>query len=229
MIYGTDIEVLNREIGSLDRNRPHTTLECRISSASGRICWNVWTIHALFSGEGKIREYQGIGRDITEKKESGEKLERYIASMEFFSRKMQEFIELPPDSDICCAIAASLMELLPRAIIMVNLYDRVTKSLVVKTISGKTEREFIAQQIGRDLVGMSFPATSGVTRSISSGKLCPSRRTAYTIFAGKIPEETCTKIEKNLDITGYYALGLNWQDTILGSITIVLRFRRCHP
>ncbi len=114
VIFAHENTVLETAIKSLDRDRPFASVECRIQDRSGRICWNAWTLRALLNEDESIREYQGIGRDITEQKESAEKLKEHANRMEFFSRKLQEFVELPSDADIFHAIGSGLLELDPR-------------------------------------------------------------------------------------------------------------------
>ena len=60
---------------------------------AGRIRWNLWTVRVLFDDEQKPVEYQGIGRDNTEKREAATRINQYIRDMEFLSRKAQEFVE----------------------------------------------------------------------------------------------------------------------------------------
>ena len=56
--------------------------------------------HLYFDNSGTILGVEGIFRDINERHASAEKIQNYIVQMEFFSHALQEFIELPPDSDI---------------------------------------------------------------------------------------------------------------------------------
>ncbi|MGM0441742.1 MAG: MASE3 domain-containing protein, partial [Elusimicrobiota bacterium] len=63
---------------TLTEEEPVTTYEHKVkktkSSKSHR--WQRWTDRALFDEEGKVTEYQSIGRDITESKEAEKKLKR---------------------------------------------------------------------------------------------------------------------------------------------------------
>ncbi|MGL4369990.1 MAG: HD domain-containing phosphohydrolase [Spirochaetota bacterium] len=64
-----------KSISSLSRSKPVTTIEYKVTDRNGNIRWIDWTVRAIFSQEGKIEEYQSVGRDVTDKKGFQEKLE----------------------------------------------------------------------------------------------------------------------------------------------------------
>ncbi len=108
-----DIPAVSRSIRSLSKDNPAITFECRIHHDCGKDRWNLWTVRVLFDDENKPVEYQGIGRDNTEKREAAARINQYIKDMEFLSRKAQEFVDLSPDIDIFYVIGEGLSELLP--------------------------------------------------------------------------------------------------------------------
>ncbi|HTY52758.1 MAG TPA: PAS domain S-box protein [Methanomicrobiales archaeon] len=61
-------------IGSLSRENPAVSLEHRIRTDRGDLRWQHWTNRAIFNEDGTIREYQGMGRDVTDMKAAEEKL-----------------------------------------------------------------------------------------------------------------------------------------------------------
>lgn len=78
-------------IKSLSLEQPTTTREYQILLPDGSICWQLWTDHAVFVEGGEIREIQGIGRDITERKQAEqERLARQAA--EAASRQKSLFL-----------------------------------------------------------------------------------------------------------------------------------------
>ncbi len=68
-------------------------------------------MRVLFDDEHRPVEYQGIGRDNTEKHEAAARINQYIKDMEFLSRKAQEFVEVPPEIDIFQTIGQGLSEI----------------------------------------------------------------------------------------------------------------------
>ncbi|MBK8783457.1 MAG: PAS domain S-box protein [Anaerolineales bacterium] len=60
---------------SLDKSKPYVTYEHKAFDANGKDCWQRWTDHALFNGQGEVTEYQSIGEDVTEQKQMEAQLE----------------------------------------------------------------------------------------------------------------------------------------------------------
>jgi len=62
------------QIFSLTLENPIITLEHRIFRPDGQVAWQQWTNRALFDEDGRVREFQAVGRDITERKAMEEAL-----------------------------------------------------------------------------------------------------------------------------------------------------------
>jgi PAS domain S-box-containing protein len=56
-----------RNIAGLTRNRPTETHEHEVVLPDGSVGWQQWVNHALIGADGQVREFQSIGRDITER------------------------------------------------------------------------------------------------------------------------------------------------------------------
>ncbi|VVS92454.1 PAS domain S-box protein [Desulfoluna spongiiphila] len=57
---------------SLTPENPMDTYEHEVVTPDGRRGWQEWTDRAIFSDEGELREFQSIGRDITERRRAEE-------------------------------------------------------------------------------------------------------------------------------------------------------------
>lgn len=55
-------------IGRLTPESPVGIVEHQVRGRDGSLRWHQWTNRAIFDNQGNILEYQGVGRDITEKK-----------------------------------------------------------------------------------------------------------------------------------------------------------------
>jgi PAS domain S-box-containing protein len=53
---------------SMNRENPVVTREYRVMLPSGDIRWHLWIDRAIFDDQGRIEEYQSVGRDITAQK-----------------------------------------------------------------------------------------------------------------------------------------------------------------
>ena len=144
-------------IQSLDMNNPVQSFECRIHHSCGRQRWNLWTVRALFDDHQKTIEYQGVGRDNTEKREAATRINQYIRDMEFLSRKAQEFVELPPEADIFKIIGQGISELLPHAVICVNSYDPLSDTVTTRAVFSDRDHELLNTCLGKEFEGFQFP------------------------------------------------------------------------
>nr|WP_320160845.1 PAS domain S-box protein [uncultured Methanoregula sp.] len=70
-----DRALVQHHIKSLTKANPVGSIEHRIIMPSGKIRWQHWSDRAIFDPEGKIIEYQSVGRDITSQKETEDKLQ----------------------------------------------------------------------------------------------------------------------------------------------------------
>ena len=62
------------QLSQITRDSPSRTVEHRVFAAGGEVRWQQWTDRAIFDAEGRIVEYQSVGRDITERREAEEAL-----------------------------------------------------------------------------------------------------------------------------------------------------------
>lgn len=219
-----DRSILLQRLLALTRESPVTIFECPVHLLTDDVRWNHWSIRALFNGDDLPGEYQAAGWDITEKKEASKKIARYIIQMEFLSRKLQEFIELPPEADIYHAIGSGLSEVLPESVIAVSTYDSRINALTIKAVFSGKDLECISQRIGRNLIGEKIPmGDQEPPEGFLTGKVYPTSKKLYDIFFQQYPADTCTGIEEALNLGKFYSVGLAWQGTLLGNITFALR------
>jgi PAS domain S-box-containing protein len=61
-------------IALLTREHPVATTSNRVILDGGRVRWHQWSNRAIFGDDGKITEYQSVGRDITDLKEAEQEL-----------------------------------------------------------------------------------------------------------------------------------------------------------
>lgn len=74
LIIPEDIPHVQAHIASLNAHQTLVTYEERVLDAEGRRRWMEWTDRAILDDQGQIREYQGVGRDITDQR----RLERHL-------------------------------------------------------------------------------------------------------------------------------------------------------
>lgn len=85
-IYEEDRPRVAQEIASLTPENPSITSEHRVYRADGTIGWNQWTNRALFDEEGQLKEYQSVGRDVTDLKLAADTIREREAHLAHVSR-----------------------------------------------------------------------------------------------------------------------------------------------
>lgn len=117
-IHPDDRENVVRIIASLTPEHPLMTIDQRIIMPDGSTRWQRWVDRAIFNADGSLKEYQSVGRDITENKQTEKALkeseEKYHTltenipgivyrvfvkeglRMHFFNRMLEQFTGYTP-------------------------------------------------------------------------------------------------------------------------------------
>jgi len=223
-IHARDRAVFERSLWSLNRENPVDAFECRFALPRNPVRWIAWTLRALYQEEKNPVEYQAVGHDITEKKEAEEKIEQEMTQMDFFSRELQRFIELPPGSDIYCTIATGFSEILPIAAVCVSCYDPGINAFTIKAVNTEHDRDVFTRFIGRDIVGLKIPVEDMISHpDFLSGRIYKRQVSLCELMHHKVPEEICAAVADALDLGQFYTIGMVWQGNILGNVTFAIR------
>jgi PAS domain S-box-containing protein len=73
-VYPEDTGYVGAAFGSLSSDNPSVMIEHRFVMPDGQVRWHQWTNLALFDADGNLLEIQGVGRDITERKQLEDKV-----------------------------------------------------------------------------------------------------------------------------------------------------------
>ncbi|MBC7074487.1 MAG: PAS domain S-box protein [Syntrophomonadaceae bacterium] len=82
LIPQEDWETVKKHLSRLNNENPLVTYEHQVYDAEGNIRWQQWTDRAIFDENGVFVEYQSVGRDITELKQTEEKLREAYDKLE---------------------------------------------------------------------------------------------------------------------------------------------------
>ncbi len=85
-------DIVRKRLQSLSINNPVGTYEYEKILPSGEVRWEEWTYRAIFDSEGKVKEIQSVGKDITERKKAEQLLLRERNRAEFFTDLMSHDI-----------------------------------------------------------------------------------------------------------------------------------------
>jgi PAS domain S-box-containing protein len=86
-----DQERVKKTIASLNRENPMTTHEHRVVSPGGEIRWHQWTNRAIFDEQGRLVEFQAVGRDTTERKQAEEALHQRTVELQARNEELDAF------------------------------------------------------------------------------------------------------------------------------------------
>jgi PAS domain S-box-containing protein len=192
------------------------TLKCR----DGSPLYVSTNSHLYYNDSGFLLGVEGIFRDIRERQAATKRIHDQIEQMDFFSKKLQDFVELLPESDIFQAIGAAIFEILPQAVISVNSFDPGSNTLRVRAMFSKRDHEMLNKILKKEIIGMIIPVTdNNLVKNIITGKVYTPQKSMFE----SIEPEIFTRIKNSLNIGENYSIGLFWHDLRLGTITFALK------
>jgi PAS domain S-box-containing protein len=158
-----------------------------------------------------------------ERKQAEEKEKQYIRELEFLSKSIAEFVELPRGRDIYWFIGEKLQELVGGSVVSINSFDEVSSSLCIRAILGLGERTKAVMRImDGDLVGRSFRIDDEAKRGLLNARLTKVPKGVHGLSPG-IPKAVSRAIERLFGLGDVYAMGFSWERELFGSITILTR------
>ena len=197
--------------------------EVVLKTKDGRPFYVSTNSHLYFDNSGNILGVEGIFRDINDRHASAEKIQSYIARMEFFSKALQEFIELPPDADIFEKIANDLHSLIPDAMIDVNSYNALNGIVTIKSIIPLQDRKICEEILGFNIIGHDLPIYPVALTTLRDGHLHQINISLYEGAFRTLPLEMCDKIEQVLNLGDNYCMGFIHGKILFGAVVIYLR------
>jgi len=85
VIHPEDREIVARHLASITPEHPVMDIDHRIIMTDGSIRWQRWNDRAIFDPDGRVIEYQSVGRDITVQKELEKELVYHTQELRQFS------------------------------------------------------------------------------------------------------------------------------------------------
>jgi PAS domain S-box-containing protein len=232
-LFDEDREQVQMNLRGLNRENPVCSVELRVKGPAGVPRWHRWTNFAhTLDDKGNIREYLGVGRDITDTYQIEKKISRFITDQEFLYWHAWDLANLHADADIYTTIGKGIKEIIPDAIVSVNTFDSFVPAeitnLTIRCFLGEKERQVFSQVIGRDIVGwgMGCPYESARSHALSclqTGKIFKVPGDLYVAMMWSIPQCDCEKIEKILNLGDTYVIGLVFRSMLFGNILMHLK------
>ncbi len=109
IIHPDDREHVTRIFASLTPENPLVTIDQRIIMPDGSTRWQRWVDRAFFHADGSLKEYQSVGRDMTDWKQN----EEALAESESFNRNLVENL---PDYIIAYGLDGKILYVNPATV-----------------------------------------------------------------------------------------------------------------
>ena len=179
--------------------------------------------HLYYDKSGTPLGIEGIFRDMTERHESSVEIHRYLIEKEFFSKKLQEFIELPPNSDIFEKIGLDLKFLIPKGYIVVCTFDNATGIITLrKMLMGDDAHGLFSSCFGSEPKGFQLTATPETRKGILEGRILHVDRSEFPHLFEGAPGNALNGFIEMTRIREIYGIGLVREDEALGVAGIFL-------
>ncbi len=77
-----DLEKVEKHLAAINRDNPIATIKHGVKQPDGAIRWQQWIDRAILDDQGRVKEYQSVGRDITEQVQAEEALHQAQGELE---------------------------------------------------------------------------------------------------------------------------------------------------
>ena len=148
---------------SLSPENPVVTFEERVVASGGRTRWQQWTVRAILDDQGQIAEYQGVGRDITERKMAEDALQRYAERLRTLRAIDGAILAAWSSEEIAQATLRHIRELVPCRVAGIVMFDAETGEGTLSALHASGE-------VGLE-AGMCFSLTGPAMEALQHGQV----------------------------------------------------------
>jgi adenylate cyclase len=85
LIPDEDWSLVAANWATIIQENPTATIEYRVMTPNGEVCWQQWSNRGIFDAKGCLIEYQSVGRDITKRKRTQQRLAAQYATTRILS------------------------------------------------------------------------------------------------------------------------------------------------
>jgi PAS domain S-box-containing protein len=125
-----DRQILLQRIASISTDKPMAGGENRIVTAGGEERWIWWSNRGIFDEQGDVVEYQSVGFDITERKQTEERLHQRNRELAFLNQASRTFNSTLDLDQVLTTILEEVRRLMDVVACSIWLVDPVTDALV---------------------------------------------------------------------------------------------------
>lgn len=190
-----DREMVQKQSIALGRDNPLVTYEHRVSLLDGQVRWQQWTNRAIFDEQGRLAEFQAVGRDITVSKQADGQIKRLNQDLERRARGLAALNRAGQIMASTLDLDTLLEQLMEQT---KNLLDAEGASVLLRARAAeKADSELVFAAVtgaaAEKLINRRIPITAGI-----GGWVARERRSALVADAQNDP-----RLDHSLDaVTG---------------------------
>jgi len=164
-------------------------------------------------------------RDITFRKNAAAKEAQYLRDLSFISRSSLELVQLSHRDNIYACMVDHISERIGGdAYVIVESYDPSTKQLKVESTNQLAGfKGALMKKLGGDPVGKAYRINEEAYGSFIDGKMNVVPGGVYSLFFGRVPKSVCTLVERSLNISKIYSIGISRSGELYGAVIMVQR------
>jgi PAS domain S-box-containing protein len=174
----------------------------------------------------RFRAVSHLVETLSRQSDGDVSLRRRNEELAFLSRTAMDLVGMDDGTDIYRYIAERVLDVVPEGVVNIVLFDPASRLLTLHSIVTETRAlAVIREELGFDLVGMSFPldASPAAETMLGCNRIVEGATSLYYGTMQMLPEEACARIEERLDIGRYYTMGFTCREGLYGLITIAIR------
>ncbi len=167
--------------------------------------------------------YESVLNHITEARQTKEKEQKHLSSLEFLSEKAMEFAEFKTDQNIYRFLGQKIKEITGESIILLVSYDYFSDITKIEHVESSEEpRSKLLDLINNKPFQFNIKLNHELIRNLSFGKLIKYNDGLFEIGNNIFPRNTYSLLRKLLHIGDIYLIGLTWENVVYGNAMIML-------
>ncbi len=190
--------------------------ELTIQTKSGKKKHVILNGTAVKDADGRIIHAILVHQDVTE--------QTYIYKSILKLTELADILtDFPEDRDIFRFLGQNILDFIRKGIVAVGRLDNEMSTLFLNELFGlsPSERKFMEKKLAIKLDKLKFnDIPQKLLDKYSEGKIIRLERGLYDFFLKQIPEDKCREIERALNISAVYIIGIEKKERIFGSVTI---------
>jgi PAS domain S-box-containing protein len=223
LIAPEDVEKWEQQRRNLhDNKKVVRDFQCRFLHRDGGARRLETDAEPAFGASGAVAGIRGVSRDVTARVRAEEKEKEHLATLSFLSETATGFVGFEPEGDLFAYVAEKLRELVGDASVALTSFEETADTYTVRaTANLGAKTGAILKALGKNPVGMAFPATGVLRTALLEGKLRKYAVPLHELTSGIISKRVTRKLQDLLGFGDIYVMGIVRHGKLLGVASII--------